>query len=501
MFKTWSPYGFSWHDQPVQVVPMTRRGVDKDWAKQASADVFLKEFQDIEVQPNHALIYVSPVADYERYSNNINGDGFPKKANQSKHWTFKEHAHLFREHNNTDPSKAFGRPVATGYNERLGRIDVLNDVDGNTKHGSAIIQAAEEGKPIDWSMSCRVPWDRCTICGNLATSPYGPSDQPLDIPSPGYCKHAKSYLNAILDDGRKVAVLNDDPDFFDNSHVDNPAEVLATTLAFRKAASAGTVPLDKSGVGMAMKGGLWAPLYARASFPDWFKTKLAFAQKLAEMEKQIQVEPHIYSDIASGMPDYEMVDNGTGDIAEARDTLANGHMGTVSPSARLAALRQEGIVAGLPMFAAINGVSSKAANEAMRYTPSLFEYLRSQNLLTDIANNGTYDRYEMMVPVKCAAAASTLAPMLSLASIHLHDRSMARLGTPVPVILKEASESSSVISEEASTLLQKYAAYCLSELAAHDNGDATTSRCARNGKVASRLGVVLTALGRNLYYR
>ena len=68
MIKVWSPYGWNWPDDPVQIVRMHSRGVDAGWMKAASAQCFAKEFNEIELSPGHTLVHVAPVADFEYFS-------------------------------------------------------------------------------------------------------------------------------------------------------------------------------------------------------------------------------------------------------------------------------------------------------------------------------------------------------------------------------------------------------------------------------------------------
>lgn len=62
------------------------------------------------------------------------------------------------------------------------------------------------------SHNCHVRWDVCTICGHRAPT------------RAQYCEHASRMLRRVLPDGRKVAVLNPSPKFFDISFVFRPAD-------------------------------------------------------------------------------------------------------------------------------------------------------------------------------------------------------------------------------------------------------------------------------------
>lgn len=71
--------------------------------------------------------------------------------------------------------------------------------------------------------NCRVPFDRCSVCGNLAPT------------RPTYCVHIKPGTSAyslrqIRDDGTPVSMINDYPHFFDESCVENPAAPEALSI-------------------------------------------------------------------------------------------------------------------------------------------------------------------------------------------------------------------------------------------------------------------------------
>jgi hypothetical protein len=484
MVKTWSPYGFAWQDDPISLVPLHSRGVDRDWMKQASAQLFEQEFRDIKLEPKHALIHVAPVAAYELWNGNVNGDGFPKLACQKYHHTFKTHGRQYREHANKDASIGFGAPVATAYNDRMGRIETLFDIDGTTKLGHAMIEKLASGVSIDHSMSCRVPMDRCTECGNLATSPKGPCDKAANVPSPGYCDHAKNHLGQILKNGHRVIVQNDDPTFFDQSWVDNGAEPLAITMNFRKAASGGLyVPYEKSGAGMAEALGLWAPLYKTASLPNLFLAKLALAKKLAEMEKEIPAQAQLYANVAPGAPEDD-----DDDPAENQLTGETNDAGAV-----FKALRKKKAQMSLRSFAALTGETSpEAVKFACAQLPTLFLVLEKDGLLSDTANNGTYDAPSGPISTKVAALADRVADRLSLDEGRVRNRLLKLQDRRGEKLSKQAASSSSEgVSPEilgaSGSLLRGYAAYLLSELATIEGE-----------KKASDLQVALTAIRRQV---
>jgi hypothetical protein len=131
-------------------------------------------------------------------------------------------AHPYKHHVNKDPSRAFGEVVLAVWNPKMHRVELVVYLDrAKCKKWAAsdVIERIERGEFPDVSMGCKVPYDVCTICENRSKT------------KKDYCIHASSEMNRIYPDGRKVAVRNDYPKFFDISFVfigaDKSAKVLA----------------------------------------------------------------------------------------------------------------------------------------------------------------------------------------------------------------------------------------------------------------------------------
>jgi hypothetical protein len=185
--------------------------------KQAST-VFECEYADIMPDARHVGIHVTALGESERYGFNRNADGFPKLACIQHHDTFVKFGHVYRHHRNKDPEKRLGQIVKSAYNPAMGRIELFIHVDRET--ASDELQKLARDGTISFSMACKVPEDRCSICGGLRKTSSDP-DQ---------CEHVMHKLGSMLDDGRYVGTYNDRPRFFDISFVIRPADRIAWDL-------------------------------------------------------------------------------------------------------------------------------------------------------------------------------------------------------------------------------------------------------------------------------
>ena len=194
------------------------------------------------IKPVPGRVYILNVAlgSFEFWGDNNNGDAFPEagllghapadvpmsffdrhasrmKGKDWGHKTFLK-GHVFEEHRNTDPKLAIGGIDQTFWNPRMHRCENIMYV--NRQKAPRWAERIDANEPVGTSMACRIPFDRCSVCGNLAPTRVS------------YCKHLKAggQLRTILPDGRRVCMINDFPAFFDDSLVENPAAPEALTL-------------------------------------------------------------------------------------------------------------------------------------------------------------------------------------------------------------------------------------------------------------------------------
>ena len=191
--------------------------------KQANED--LKSFiRTIKPDPRYLFLHIIAMGAGEYFGPNTNGDYFPETVSPlttkgliEKHDTFRTIARLFKHHINKDPEKSYGHVPYSTYNNPMHRVELV--VAADREKAPDIVQRAEAGEPLGFSMSCKIPWDRCSICGNKART------------RSEYCTHIMNHLLEILPDGRQVYMVNEDPTFFDISYVLRPADKTAMLLS------------------------------------------------------------------------------------------------------------------------------------------------------------------------------------------------------------------------------------------------------------------------------
>jgi hypothetical protein len=204
--------------------------------KQAST-VFGCEYADIMPDKDHVGVHAVILGDYEHFGLNRNYDGFPKAACQKYHPTFVKYGKVYRHHRNKDPEKALGQIVKSAYIENMGTIHLFSHVH-KEKARDELHKLATTGE-IPFSMACKVPRDRCTICNTYRKDKN--DDQ--------QCDHVRYEFGKQAEDGTVVGTQNDEPLWFDKSFVTRPADRIAWSLKV-----AGTSSVD-----LAEAQDIWVP--------------------------------------------------------------------------------------------------------------------------------------------------------------------------------------------------------------------------------------------------
>ncbi len=199
------------------------------------------------IRPTSSGIYilVNALGASEYFGSNSNGDAFAEKAlihapsdwdelldyperarEVGKAWAYGYPTFMgaspFKHHINSDSSRAFGKVELATWNPKMHRVELVIYLDrALCKKFDAldVLDRIENGEYSDISMGCKVPYDRCSICQHKSKTVND------------YCIHAKTMMNKILPDGRKVMVYNDFPRFFDISFVFIGADKTAKVMA------------------------------------------------------------------------------------------------------------------------------------------------------------------------------------------------------------------------------------------------------------------------------
>lgn len=157
---------------------------------------------------NYVFARINILGAGEYWGSNLNGDYFPEKALKEYHKTF-HRAMVYVNHDHDDPEKAIGKVIFSSYNDApyAKRVELIVAIDKSNPRAQRTVEAIESGRGIKVSMGCKVPYDRCSVCNNIAAT------------RKQYCSHLKHEMNRLYSDGKRSCAINDHPAFFDASDV------------------------------------------------------------------------------------------------------------------------------------------------------------------------------------------------------------------------------------------------------------------------------------------
>lgn len=464
MLKVVFPHSFSNLGGPVaRLVDLHRGGIDRDWMQKRAA-VMTKELATIRPEKGHSFIHLISMGAMEFSGSNRNGDAFneksakfelpePKKGTpkiitldgglMQYHKTFTKYAHVFKDHQNKSPELASGSVVAEAYNPDMRRGELIIKVADDKWAPELEKLARGEDTPV--SMSCRVPFDICSVCGNQAASRRE------------YCDHLKYEMGQVKEGGYQVFAINDRPCFFDISSVFRPADRIAYSL--QKVAADGTPPEDF--ISSAEIADLWGITAPRAVLLDMsprpVQEKLAALERMAAMEKQIEATGRLYSpDIDAAAPSSAL----PSDTAETlRSADWNGLMG---------ALGQANICLPVKDFFRLvlgNKYDSVAGemDNVQSLLPGMFSrMLKSSDGVEDVTGMQSYDPATSLVPKGVREAIDSLMPSMSLGEEPVRRRvSITIIKGAKPVATLRKSSSDRKPSSLAQYMARQYAGYQL----------------------------------------
>lgn len=197
--------------------------------------------------PKYQYVLMTPMGAFEYWGMNVNGDVFPElslsfdmhrgdplpvaKSLESKwlapfgkkvppgayrEFGFKTflNALRYRHHVNKNPEIAYGDITLAVWNPTMHRVEVVSRHDREKAKrvgAEEIILDLDAGKPRQISMGCKVPFDVCTKCGHISSTPRD------------YCDHLRLSMGSVNPDGSINGAVNFFPRFFDLSDVFVPA--------------------------------------------------------------------------------------------------------------------------------------------------------------------------------------------------------------------------------------------------------------------------------------
>jgi hypothetical protein len=267
--------------QPVVLWGLRGKPCFESLSKEASASPALEYIKHVGPTPGRTVVLILGLGSYEFYGLNRNGDGFneqPYKPGQSNgpgrdawvmedecvqhHYHTYEQGHVFRHHQNRDPKKRIGEVLKAFWNPLMHRVEVLEDLD-NAKAPDLAQQIADGEYPAK-SMGCRIRFDVCTFCGNMAPT------------RKHYCDHLKFEMCRLRDNIR-IGALNPSPRFFDSSWVLRPAD--RTGYMLKKVAEEAARPYE-----------LWSSSDL-GDYVDHLQEKASAANKLSMIDKVVRGYP------------------------------------------------------------------------------------------------------------------------------------------------------------------------------------------------------------------
>ncbi len=366
MIKFVDAAGWDFGDAPVALVKVSRRGLvgeDRKAFVKRAGDLFLKKASELTFHPDEEVAHTIALGCTEVIGPNRRGDGFRRKVCNDRCYTFAKYAHPFRNHKDEDPRVSFGRVIASGFNEPMGRVELLTGY-SRTKEAAdrnrGLVADREcqkllSGEDIPVSMGCKLAYDTCSYCGNKAPTPE-------DYCTPSSCAAGglRDYMGKI----RKVAGdlhhlhADNDPGLFfhDISAVWRPADRTAYASRADYLTKRASAPeMAETAAHFKLRTPAWL-LAETASEEAALMVKVAEA--LGEMEDQSGAVTTLDTQWGCDLPAFPWFQESK--RAEALMTLA-----------------ERGVVASIEGFADLYGRTEEVA-AARRHLPGIYGKLTKQ---------------------------------------------------------------------------------------------------------------------------
>ena len=193
-----------------------------DKMTKSASDAISKKDVEAHMPPDsHFGIHLISLGMEEDLGPNRNGDSWSRESVGRHHKSFEKFGCVFREHKNKcQKTQGVGQVKLARVNDRMKRGELIIWVD--KEKAPDMYKQAKEGKELSFSMSCRLPADRCSCCNHAAKRVAD------------YCGHLKQSMLKYVPEFRKFAYARneDDVKFFDISEVKRRADRIATFLGY-----------------------------------------------------------------------------------------------------------------------------------------------------------------------------------------------------------------------------------------------------------------------------
>lgn len=485
LVKAINPASWNYDGPVVQHVKLSSHGLygaDRIiFEKRASSDL-LRDLDAIreKVASDEELIHLLAMGATEFYGANRNGDGFRCDVCRNYHPTFVKHARFYRNHQNKDPRKSYGRIVKSAFNEQMKRVELLVALNASQsaadRNGGLVAKDEMEklaaGRDIPVSMACLVPYDVCSYCENRAPRR---DDYCSGIHEGGHCKAGglKNNIGSLVEIDGGVHQLHADntlPRFFDISNVFRPADRIAYALgSLEKAAADRGQQIIKS-ADLAAALGIMVPceLLINNHMAPRVQHTLKVAHALATIEEAIEAGQHRIARTYAAACDSRVQASPVSSPPLFREKFAMA----------LRALADQRICLPIAQFVELTtGQSTEKSAEiavvVARDLPGIFTRLASDTQLTERLAESSYTPSDCVAPPQFAAWAAKHAGDLSFSPKHVHSRlTRAALCQVEPGLRKVVGhEKLAAGTDPARKMAEEYALYKLAFVAALPQND------------------------------
>lgn len=475
MIKVIQPHAQDFSEPVASLIKISSRGLigaDRQALVKRAGAEFTHKLDNIKFAKDEIPVHMIAIGATEDYGPNRNGDGFTRDCCRNYHQTFEKFARFYRDHANKNPAKSFGIVKASAYNDPMHRIELVCALNGSheaaERNGGLIadkeIEKLAQDKDIAVSMACKIPFDKCSACGNSAKTRAEYCDA---IENGGHCKAGglRHNIGRVLEDGHVLHADNPNPTFFDISHVFRPADRIAY-VSGRLEKAAGTAVL--SGAELAEQLGVTAPIGFNT---DGNSSKRAQAQ-LEALNLLVQAESANHAS--------EWTKVALASAPEVQPAIDMSACASVKISEVLRGLADAGVVLPLRDFLAL---TVKTANEGIvsavaNALPGIFSKLANDVDIVSRLENNVYYPANTATPV-VRVWAEKIAQTHSVLPKHVEKRAYLAVlrnaqTTDIPCE-KRATGSSET------ALAQHYALYKIAAFAAicqlHGNNLLTANHC------------------------